>query len=85
MIQPEMGMDLEVVKKAMGWYYQLVRSVFIQSPQMSFVDVCLGDELISQSFKEVCTGISPRLQCCVSPVCQTSYTRSACGSGSCYC
>ena len=28
MIQPEMGMDLDVVKKAMGWYYRLVRAVF---------------------------------------------------------
>ena len=28
MIQPEIGMDLDVVKKAMGWYYCLVRAVF---------------------------------------------------------
>ena len=28
-IQPEMCMDLDIVKKAMGWYYRLVRAVFI--------------------------------------------------------
>ena len=54
MIQPEIGMDLDVVKKAMGWYYCLVRAVLIiQSPQMAFIDVCLGEGLTSPSFREV--------------------------------
>ena len=49
-VQPHMGMDLEVIKAAMGWYYRLVRAVFIQSPQVAYVDVSLGDAVTSPDF-----------------------------------
>ena len=58
-IQPEMGMDVDVIKVAMGWYYRLVRAVFIQSPQAAYVDICLGDGLTSPSFCNYFTGIHP--------------------------
>ena len=58
-IQPEMGMDLDVIKVAMGLYYQFVRAVFIQSPQAAYVDICLGDGLTSPSFHSHFTGIHP--------------------------
>ena len=59
-VQSEMGMDLDVVKNAMGWYYRLVQAVFIQSPQASYVDICLGDELTSPAFHSYfLSGIHP--------------------------
>ena len=60
-IQPEMGIDLDAIKVAMGWYYQLVRAVFIQSHQAAYVDICLGDELTSPSFHSYFTRIHPVL------------------------
>ena len=50
-VQPEMGMDLDVVKTAMGWYNRFVRVVFIQSLQVAYEDICLGDELTSPAFR----------------------------------
>ena len=59
-VQPEMNMHIDVVKVAMGWYYRLVRAVFIQSPQAAFVDVCLGDEVTSPAFRSYfLSGIHP--------------------------
>ena len=54
-IQPEMGMDLDVIKTAMGWYYRLVN----QSPQVAYVDICLGDGLTSPDFRNYFSGIHP--------------------------
>ena len=34
--QPNYKMDLRVVKAALGCYYQTVRSVYIQSPQVAY-------------------------------------------------
>ena len=58
-IQPEIGMDLDVIKVAMGWSYHLERAVFIQCPQAVHVDVCLGDGLSSPSFRNYFTRIHP--------------------------
>ena len=58
-IQPEMAMDLDVVKNAMGWYHCLVRAVFLQSPQTAYIDVCLCDGLTSPSFRKYFSGIHP--------------------------
>ena len=44
--QPECNMHIA----AMGWYYRLVRAVFIQSSQAAYVDICLGDEVTSPAF-----------------------------------
>ena len=49
-VQPELNMHINVVKAAMGWYYRLVRAMFIQSPQSAYVDICLGDEVTSPAF-----------------------------------
>ena len=43
-------MDVDVVKAALGCYYGLVRTVFIQSPQAAYVDICPGNELTSPGF-----------------------------------
>ena len=45
-------MDLRVVKAALGCYYQTVRSVNIQSPQVAYVDICIGKELSSPGFQQ---------------------------------
>ena len=58
-IQPEMCMDFDVIKKAMGWYYRVVRAVFLQSPQAAYIDVCLGNGLTSPSFRNYFSGIHP--------------------------
>ena len=48
--QPNCKMDLQVVKAALGCYYQTVRSVYIQSPWVAYVDICIGKELTSPGF-----------------------------------
>ena len=50
--QPNCKMDLQVVKAALGCYYQTVRSVYIQSPQVAYVDICIGKELMSPGFRQ---------------------------------
>ena len=48
--QPNCKMDLRVVKAALGCYYQTVYFVYIQSPQVAYVDICIGKELTSPGF-----------------------------------
>ena len=48
--QPNCKMDLRVVRTALGCYYQIVHSVYIQSPQVAYVDICIGKELTSPGF-----------------------------------
>ena len=43
-------MDVNIGKAALGCYYGIVRSVYIQSPQVAYVDICPGNELTSQTF-----------------------------------
>ena len=50
--QPNCKMDLRVVKAALGCYYQTVHSVYIQSPQVAYVDICIGKELTSPGFRQ---------------------------------
>ena len=50
-IQHQCKMDMDVIKYSMRCHYGLVRSVYIQSPQVAYVDLCLGKELISDEFK----------------------------------
>ena len=45
--QPNCKMDVDIVKAALGCYFGIVRSVYIQSPQVAYVDVCPGNELTS--------------------------------------
>ena len=48
--QPECNKHIDVVKAAMGWYFRLVRAVYIQSPQAAYVDICIDDEPTSPEF-----------------------------------
>ena len=50
MFQPNCKMDLPLIKAALGCYYPTVRSVYIQSPLMAFIDICIGKELTSPGF-----------------------------------
>ena len=50
--QPNMNMDLDVIKSVMGWYYCLVRAVYLQSPQAAYIDLCLGNEMMSPDLKK---------------------------------
>ena len=49
--QSQCKMDVDVIKYSMRCHYGLVCSVYIQSPQVAYVDLCLGNELISDEFK----------------------------------
>ena len=50
--QPNMNMDLDLIKAVMGWYYRLVRAVYIHSPQAAYIDLCIGDEPVSPELKK---------------------------------
>ena len=50
--QPNCKMDLRAVEAALGCYYQTVCSVYIQSPQVAYVDICIGKELTSPGFRQ---------------------------------
>ena len=43
--QPNCKMDVDVIKYSMNCHYGLVRSVYIQSPQVAYMDLCIGNEL----------------------------------------
>ena len=45
--QPNCKINIQV---ALGCYYQTVRLVYIQSPQVVYVDICIGKELTSPGF-----------------------------------
>ena len=46
--QPNMNMDLYVIKNVMGWYYRLV----LHSPQAAYINLCIGDEPVSPELKK---------------------------------
>ena len=50
-VQPNCQMEVDVVRYSMRCHFGLVRSVYIQSPQVAYVDLCLGNDLISDKFK----------------------------------
>ena len=50
--QPNCKMDLRVVEAALCCYYPTVHSVYIQSPQVAYVDNCIGKELTSPGFRQ---------------------------------
>ena len=50
--QPNMNMDLDLIKAVMGWYYRFVRVLYIHSPQAAYIDLCIGDELVSPELKK---------------------------------
>ena len=52
MFQPNCKMDLPLVKAALGCYYPTVCSVYIQSPQVAFIDISIGKELTSPGFRQ---------------------------------
>ena len=93
--QPNCKMDLRVVKAALGCYYQTVRLVYIQSPQVAYVDICIGKELTSPGFWQYFfTGIhratfpeNPVLDCNVvfSPLSESVRFWSSLFHGCCHC
>ena len=50
--QPNMNMDLDVIKNVMGWYYCLVWAVYLHSPQAAYIDLCIGYEPVSPELKK---------------------------------
>ena len=44
-------MDVDIVKAALGCYFGIVRSVYIQSPQVVYVDIYPGNEFTSPGFR----------------------------------
>lgn len=54
-----MCLDLDLIKKAIGWYSWLVRAVYIQSPQAAYIDVCVRNDLTNPSFRSYFSGIHP--------------------------
>ena len=50
--QPNMNMDLDLIKAVMGWCYHLVWAVYIHSPQAAYINFCIGDEPVSPEFKK---------------------------------
>ena len=50
--QPNCKMDVDIVKAALGCYFGIVHSVYIQSPQVTYVDICPGNELTSPGFHQ---------------------------------
>ena len=52
MFQPNCKMDLPLIKAALGCYYPTVRSVYIQSPQVAFINISIGKELTSPGFRQ---------------------------------
>ena len=49
--QPQCKMDMDVLKYSLNCHYGLLCSVYFQSPQVAYVDLCLGKDLISDEFK----------------------------------
>ena len=50
-VQPDCLMEVDVVRYSMQCHFGLVRSVYVQSPQVAYVDLCLGNDLLSDEFK----------------------------------
>ena len=49
--QPDCLMEVDVVRYAMQCHFDQVRSVYIQSPQVAYVDLCIGKDLLTDEFK----------------------------------
>ena len=49
--QPNCLMEVDVVRYAMHCHFDQVRSVYVQSPQVAYVDLCIGKDLITNEFK----------------------------------
>ena len=49
--QPQCKMNMDVLKYFLNCHFGLVRLVYFQSPQVAYVDLCLGQDLISDEFK----------------------------------
>ena len=50
--QPNCKMGVDIVKAALGCYFGIVRSVYIQSPHVAYVDISPGNELTSPGFHQ---------------------------------
>ena len=50
-VQPKCLMEVDVIRYSLHCHFGQVRSVYIQSPQVAYVDLCLGNDLLSEEFK----------------------------------
>ena len=50
-VQPKCLMEVDVVRYAMQCHFDQVRSVYVQSPQVAYVDLCIGNDLLTDEFK----------------------------------
>ena len=48
--QPDCLMEIDVVRYSMHCHFDQVRSVYIQSPQVAYVDLCIGNDLLTDEF-----------------------------------
>ena len=48
--QPNCRMDIGIIKAALGCYYPIVRSIYLQSPQVAWLDISIGREVLSPVF-----------------------------------
>ena len=49
--QPKCLMKVDVVRYAMQCHFDQVRSVYVQSPQVAYVNLCIGNDLLTDEFK----------------------------------
>ena len=50
--QPQCQMSMDVLKYSLNCHFGLVHCVYFQSPQVAYVDLCLGHDLICDEFKQ---------------------------------
>ena len=49
--QPDCLIEVDVVRYAMHCHFGQVRSVYVHSPQEAYVDLCIGNDLLTDEFK----------------------------------
>ena len=50
-VQPNCLMEVDVIRYSLKCHFGLVRSIYIQSPQVAYIDLCLGNDLLPSDFK----------------------------------
>ena len=82
--QPKYLKEVDVVRYAMQCHFDQVRSVYVQSPQVAYVDLCIGNDLLTDEFKNhFFTGVHSSLSkflgqvlwCDLSTIMYTSHSR----------
>ena len=50
-VQPHCLMEVDAIRYSMQCHFGQVRSVYIQSPQAAYIDLCIGNDLLLDEFK----------------------------------